>query len=84
MRVYLPATTTVLSTLVEEGKLPAPHTGFAVTPALRSFYAVSEAEAGQAAVRTSSATSCSMRSASTSPSPTPSRSALSPMNTQPS
>ncbi|RBY91801.1 hypothetical protein DQ244_10995 [Blastococcus sp. TBT05-19] len=45
MRVYLPATTNVLRTLVDEGLLPAPHTAFAVTPQLREFYAVSEAEA---------------------------------------
>jgi hypothetical protein len=43
--VYLPATTTVLRTLVDEGRLAGPLTGFAVTPGLRSFYAVSEAEA---------------------------------------
>jgi hypothetical protein len=45
VRVYLPATTTVLRTLVDDGQLPGPHTAFAVTPALRDFYAVSEAEA---------------------------------------
>jgi len=45
VRVYLPATTTVLRTLVDEGRLPGPHTAFAVTPALREFYAVSNAEA---------------------------------------
>ncbi|RZU32987.1 DUF6912 family protein [Blastococcus saxobsidens] len=45
MRVYLPATTTVLRTLVDEGRLPAPQTVFAVTPQLRQFYAVSEAGA---------------------------------------
>ena len=45
MRVYLPATTTVLRTLVDEGRLPGPVTAFAVTPALREFYALSEAEA---------------------------------------
>lgn len=45
MRVYLPATTTVLRTLVEEGRLTGPHTAFAVTPQLRSFYAVSDAGA---------------------------------------
>jgi hypothetical protein len=45
VRVYLPATTTVLRTLVDEGRLPGPHTGFAVTPALRQFYELSEAEA---------------------------------------
>jgi hypothetical protein len=44
VRVYLPATTNVLRTLVADGRLPGPHTGFAVTPALRTFYAVSEAE----------------------------------------
>jgi hypothetical protein len=42
--VYLPATTTVLRTLVDEGLLKAPHTGFAVTPRLREFYAVNDAE----------------------------------------
>ena len=45
VRVYLPATTTVLRTLVDEGRLTGPLTGFAVTPALREFYALSEAEA---------------------------------------
>ena len=38
MRVYLPATTSVLRTLVDEGALPGPHTVFAVTPQLREFY----------------------------------------------
>ena len=45
MRVYLPATTTVLRTLVDEGRLPAPQTVFAVTPQLREFYTVSDAGA---------------------------------------
>lgn len=45
MRVYLPATTTVLRGLVDEGRLPGPRTAFAVTPDLREFYAVSDAEA---------------------------------------
>ena len=45
MRVYLPATTTVLRTLVDEGTLPGPHTAFAVTEPLRRYYAVSDAEA---------------------------------------
>ena len=45
MRVYLPATTSVLRTLVEEGRLVGPHTAFAVTPQLRDFFAVSDAEA---------------------------------------
>ena len=47
MRVYLPATTTVLRTLVDEGRLAGPHTAFAVTPQLREFYERSDAEADQ-------------------------------------
>ena len=45
MRVYLPATTTVLRSLVDDGRLPAPQTVFAVTPRLRDFYALSDAGA---------------------------------------
>jgi hypothetical protein len=45
VRVYLPATTTVLRTLVDQGRLTAPLTGFGVTPQLRRFYAVSDAVA---------------------------------------
>ncbi len=45
MRIYLPATTTVLRTLVDDGVLPGPHTAFAVTPQLRQFYEVSDAGA---------------------------------------
>jgi hypothetical protein len=45
VRVYLPATTSALRALVDDGRLTAPLTGFAVTPGLREFYAVSEAEA---------------------------------------
>jgi hypothetical protein len=45
LRVYLPATTSVLRTLVAEGRLAGPHTAFAVTPQLREFFAVSDAEA---------------------------------------
>ena len=45
MRIYLPATTTVLRTLVESGSLPGPHTAFAVTEQLRRFYARSDADA---------------------------------------
>ncbi|MCW2637560.1 MAG: uncharacterized protein JWQ99_3927 [Blastococcus sp.] len=45
MRVYLPATTAVLQRLVDDGTLAGPHTAFAVTPALREFFAVSDAEA---------------------------------------
>ena len=40
MRVYLPATTNVLRTLVDEGRLTGPLTAFAVTPGLREFYAL--------------------------------------------
>jgi hypothetical protein len=43
--VYLPATTTVLRALEDEGRLPGPHTAFAVTQQLRQFYAVSDADA---------------------------------------
>ena len=45
MRVYLPATTTTLRTLVDDGLLPGPHTGFAVTDQLRRFYRLSDADA---------------------------------------
>jgi hypothetical protein len=45
VRIYLPATTTVLRTLVDEGALPAPHTAFGVTPQLREFYELSDADA---------------------------------------
>lgn len=45
MRVYLPATTTVLRTLVDDGVLTGPHTAFAVTPQLREFYERSDPDA---------------------------------------
>jgi hypothetical protein len=45
VRVYVPATTTVLRALVEEGRIRGPLTAFAVTPQLRRFYAVSDAGA---------------------------------------
>ena len=45
MRVYLPATTTTLRALVDDGLLPGPHTGFAVTDQLRRFYALTDGEA---------------------------------------
>ena len=45
MRVYLPATTSVLRNLVDEGVLRGPHTVFAVTPQLREFYELSDADA---------------------------------------
>jgi hypothetical protein len=45
VRVYLPATMTVLRSLVDEGHLTGPHTAFAVTPQLREFFALSDPEA---------------------------------------
>ena len=45
MRVYLPATTTTLRMLVDDGALPGPHTGFAVTDHLRRFYALTDDQA---------------------------------------
>jgi hypothetical protein len=45
VRVYLPATTTILGRLVEAGRLAGPHTAFAVTEDLRRFYANSDAAA---------------------------------------
>ena len=45
MRVYLPATTSVLRNLVDEEVLRGPHTVFAVTPQLREFYELSDADA---------------------------------------
>ncbi len=47
MRVYLPATTNVLRTLVDEGRLTGPLTAFAATPGLRDFYALSDAGADE-------------------------------------
>ncbi len=38
MRVYLPATSATLSTLLETRALTAPQTAFAVTPGLREWY----------------------------------------------
>jgi hypothetical protein len=43
--VYLPATTTILGRLVDDGRLAGPHTAFAVTEDLRRFYASSDAAA---------------------------------------
>ncbi len=47
MRVYLPATTNVLRTRVDEGRLTGPLTAFAATPGLRDFYALSDAGADE-------------------------------------
>lgn len=44
MRVYLPATTTVLHQLLDEGRVPGPLTVFAVTPELRGFYELSDSD----------------------------------------
>ena len=44
MRVYLPATTTVLQRLLDQGRLEGPLTVFTVTPQLRSFYELSDSE----------------------------------------
>ncbi|MGY1693462.1 MULTISPECIES: DUF6912 family protein [unclassified Geodermatophilus] len=43
MRIYLPATTSVLRRLVDEGRIGGPHTAFAVTPGLRDSYSLSDA-----------------------------------------
>jgi hypothetical protein len=43
VRVYVPATTTVLRSLVDDGRLAGPLTAFAVTAQLREFYAHSQA-----------------------------------------
>lgn len=46
MRVYLPATSTMLAELLETGVIgPAPLTAFAVTPGLREWYLDDDAEA---------------------------------------
>ena len=42
MRVYVPATTTVLERLLDQGRLQGPQTVFTVTPQLRSFYELSD------------------------------------------
>lgn len=44
MRVYLPATTTVLRRLLDDGRLTGPLTVFAVTPELREFYELSDSD----------------------------------------
>lgn len=45
MRVYLPATSTILRQVADSGTLgPAPLTGFAVTPALREWYVDDDVE----------------------------------------
>jgi hypothetical protein len=42
--VYLPATTTVLERLLDQGRLEGPITVFTVTPQLRDFYELSDGE----------------------------------------
>jgi len=44
VRVYLPATTTVLHRLLEQGQLDGPLTVFALTPQLRAHYELSDDE----------------------------------------
>jgi hypothetical protein len=44
VRVYLPATTTVLQRLLDEGRLEQPLTVFAVTPELREHYPLSDTD----------------------------------------
>src|SRR3954453_18030070 len=44
VRVYLPATTTVLERLLDQGRLEGPQTVFTVTPQLRSFYELSDGD----------------------------------------
>jgi hypothetical protein len=44
VRVYLPATTTVLQRLLDQGQLDGPLTVFAVTPQLREHYELSDDE----------------------------------------
>src|SRR6516162_567117 len=45
MRVYLPATLSTLACLLRAGEIgPAPVRGFAVTPALREWYATGDLE----------------------------------------
>jgi hypothetical protein len=57
MRVYLPATSTVLAALARTGVLgPAPLTGFAVTPGLREYYLDDDVEALEYAAASEAAT----------------------------
>ncbi len=42
MRVYVPATTTVLQRLLDAGRLEGPQTVFTVTPQLREYYQLGE------------------------------------------
>jgi hypothetical protein len=44
VRVYLPATTTVLQRLLDQGRLEGPLTVFTVTPQLRNFYELSDSD----------------------------------------
>jgi hypothetical protein len=44
VRVYLPATTTVLERFLDQGRLEGPQTVFTVTPQLRGFYERSESD----------------------------------------
>lgn len=56
MRVYLPATSTLLAELLTSGSVgPAPLTAFAVTPGLREWYLDDDAEALEYAATTEAA-----------------------------
>src|SRR3954453_3181328 len=44
VRVYVPATTTVLERLLDQGRLEGPQTVFTVTPQLRGFYQLSDSD----------------------------------------
>jgi hypothetical protein len=56
VRIYLPATSTVLAELLASGVVgPAPLTGFAVTPGLREWYVDDDAEALEYAATTEAA-----------------------------
>jgi hypothetical protein len=44
VRVYVPATTTVLERLLDQGRLEGPLTVFTITPQLRSFYELSDGD----------------------------------------
>jgi hypothetical protein len=56
VRIYLPATSAVLRTLLETGSIgPAPLTAFAVTPALREWYVDDDVEALEYAALSESA-----------------------------
>ena len=73
MRVYLPATTSILRRLVDRGEIgPAPLTAFAVTPGLREWYVDDDAEELEYAA-TLEASRASLRLLAVDPSANPRR-----------